>query len=225
MSGTCVGSTRDCGMPGEMCLISECDETTDMCRLQLNPDGTPCVDNVIKPYMMMILDNSGSMDQRISAGTNSCGRERTRMSDAKCALTNLVASNGDVVFGLERYKETCTGSCTGTCPADCGTGGAATCPSTCNSCTCNYLNCGACDPSAATVGVSGCPSNGSDADQGEILSPIVDDTQPNILKWIDYTCNGCGLTSGNPELSSDTWTPLAGSLRGCHLRPGTTGAT
>jgi hypothetical protein len=61
----------------------------------------------VKPYMMVIFDNSGSM-------------VGTPIAQAKTALTNIVSSAGDVIFGLERFTAVCN-----------------TCPSTCSSYTCN----------------------------------------------------------------------------------------
>ncbi|MBI5499485.1 MAG: MYXO-CTERM sorting domain-containing protein [Deltaproteobacteria bacterium] len=56
----------------------------------------------IKPYMLLIFDNSGSM-----AGTP--------LTQAKTAVTNMVSAAGDVIFGLERFQTTCTGCTTGSC--------------------------------------------------------------------------------------------------------------
>ena len=56
----------------------------------------------IKPYMLLIFDNSGSM-----AGTP--------LTQAKAAVTNMVSAAGDVIFGLERFQTSCTGCTTGSC--------------------------------------------------------------------------------------------------------------
>ncbi len=211
-AGSCTGDPRDCGAASEACLVVECDESTDRCREAPNPDGTACVDRNIKPHMMVILDNSGTMSAASGAGMNSCGRERTRISDAKCVLSTVVGSYGDIVFGLERFTQTTSGSCGGTCPAACGGG---TCPTTCSSCSALSLNCSSCDPSAASGAAGGCPAVGGTAAQGEILAPLVDDNQASILRWVDNRCDSCSRVGTNPELAAslDVFTPLAGSLR------------
>src|SRR5262245_45570947 len=58
----------------------------------------------VKPYFLVIVDNSGSMTASTGSGTNSCGREHTRMSDAKCVLQRVVNGYGDAVFGLTRFR-------------------------------------------------------------------------------------------------------------------------
>ncbi len=211
--GTCTGTPRNCGTPADNCLISVCDEPTMACKLAPNPAGPKCQDNSIKPYMMVIVDTSGSMDAPTGAGLNSCGHVQGRLSDAKCVLSNIVNSYGDVVFGLERFKEVTSGV-PSAAPAGCGTHACQTsCPDSCNACTVSTLFCGNCDPSAATAAAGNCPPTGGDADEGEVLTEIVDHQQDQILKWINYSVNGCGALATDPELSADTWTPIAGSLR------------
>jgi hypothetical protein len=161
---------------------------------------------------MVILDNSGTMSASTGSGLNSCGRERTRLSDAKCVLSTVVNGYGDIVFGLERFRQVTSGTCSGTC-SGCGAG---TCPATCTSCAATSLACGTCDPSAATPAAGGCPATGGAASQGEILAPTVEDAQADVLRWVDYACNSCSSAGGNPELgaASTVFTPLAGALRG-----------
>src|SRR5690606_20852697 len=153
----------------------------------------------VSPYFMVIVDNSGSMDDRTGPGTNSCGRERTRLSDAKCVLQSVVNGFGDVSFGLARYRATCDSrdSCSSSCTSSCG-------------CDCSFVDCGRCENDGRR-----CPNNGGSADQGQILVPIRDENQDDILEWIDYSCGSCGTGAGSdPELQAATWTPIAGSLRG-----------
>ncbi len=150
----------------------------------------------VKPSFMVIMDNSGSMDNSTGSGTNTCGQPQTRLSDAKCALQRTVNAFGDVQFGLERFRVSCSGSCSGGCATSCG-------------CNCPGLVCRGCDDAGG-----GCPSTGSTADRGEILAPIAEDNQDQILSWVDHSCNSCSTTGINPELVASTWTPLAGSLRG-----------
>ena len=54
----------------------------------------------IKPYMLLIFDNSGSMDG-------------APLTQAKAAVTNMVSAAGDVIFGLERFQTSCTGCTSG----------------------------------------------------------------------------------------------------------------
>ena len=61
----------------------------------------------VKPYFVVIVDNSGSMTNWTTAtppGMNTCGREQTRMSDAKCVLQQVVNAYGDVIFALMRFR-------------------------------------------------------------------------------------------------------------------------
>ncbi|MBI4509808.1 MAG: hypothetical protein HY698_09225 [Deltaproteobacteria bacterium] len=166
---------------------------------------------VVKPYFMVIVDTSGSMAAYTSGSsgdTNSCGKERTRMSDAKCVLGNMVNSYGEAVFGLTRYYEDCEGTCSvarDDCLAVCGT---STCPATCNTCSCSALNCSTCKSNG-----TGCPAIGATADAAQVLVPIREDNQADILKWIDYKCSSCDINGANSEIEANGYTPLAGSLR------------
>ena len=165
--------------------------------LLLAPSGASAQPTVVKPYFMVIVDNSGSMATGTGGGNNSCGFPHNRISDARCVLTQVVNGYGDVTFGLERFRETCSGTCNASCGTSCG-------------CSCSWLNCSGCGNSG-----SGCPATGANADQGQVLVPIADENQNDILAWVNSTCNTCTLNSAlNPELESDTWTPIAGSLRG-----------
>lgn len=143
----------------------------------------------VKPYFLVIVDNSGSMNNSTGSGSNSCGQPRTRFNDAKCVVQKIVNSYGDVVFGLERFTQTTSGSC---------------------GCSESSLSCSGCN----TTSGAGCPSSGSTASQGEILVPIEEDNQWKILEWVDFTCGSCGKTAGlQPELIHGTWTPIGGALR------------
>lgn len=140
----------------------------------------------IEPYFMVILDNSGSMAWSPGSTNNSCGVLTNRMSDAKCVLQRVVGGYGEVSFGLERFEDTCT---SGTCTPSCVTSG---------------------------CGCTGCSSICNDtASSAEVLVPIAEDNQNELLKWIDFTCNTCGESSSgsnNPEIYARVNTPLAGSL-------------
>jgi hypothetical protein len=58
----------------------------------------------VKPWFMVIVDNSRSMLET-DAGNNTCGfaNTTTRLANAKCALNRLVNGVGDAVFGLINF--------------------------------------------------------------------------------------------------------------------------
>jgi hypothetical protein len=148
----------------------------------------------VKPYFMVIVDNSGSMATTTgtTAERNSCGQDRTRMSDAKCVLQRVLASSGDAVFGLERFRVGSTGTPT-SIPTDCDT-----------TCGC--------------TGTTACGSTVESPTPGQVLVPIQEGNTANLLEWVNFTASSCGVTAGsNPELAARGGTPLAGSLRAARL--------
>ncbi len=72
----------------------------------------------LKPYVVMILDTSGSMDAATGAGPPSCGGLDNRLNHAKCAINRIVNSYGDMVFALSRFRETPSGSFATSCDAN-----------------------------------------------------------------------------------------------------------
>lgn len=46
--------------------------------------GAARAQTAVSPYFLIMVDTSGSMVASTGSGNNSCGRSRTRMSDAKC---------------------------------------------------------------------------------------------------------------------------------------------
>lgn len=60
----------------------------------------------LKPYVLMVVDTSGSMDSATSAGPPSCGGADTRLNHAKCAINKLSNSYGDMVLALGRFRHT-----------------------------------------------------------------------------------------------------------------------
>ena len=77
----------------------------------LNPLGSSAsAQTQIKPYFVVIFDDSGSMSASTGSGNNSCGQPRTRINDAKCALQQVVSAFGDVSFALTSFKEYGTGT-------------------------------------------------------------------------------------------------------------------
>ena len=224
---------------------------------------TAFAQEAVKPYFVVIVDNSGSMNDKVADGLNSCGQERSRMSDAKCAMQRVVNAYGDATFALARFQETTSGTCTGpvagenqaaacdldTCPSgsgcdrwrfetisrpgpdptgpwcgdcegkectdrcdffECNSAENYSCPATCTSCDYTTLDCGDCNESTG----ASCPATGSNADRGEILVPFGEENQDEIVKWVDFSCDTCDVTGSDPELGAETFTPLAGALRG-----------
>ena len=71
----------------------------------------------LKPYVVLALDTSGSMNMATGVGPPSCGGADTRLNHARCAINNIVNSYGDMVFALGRFRMTMSGtypSCTST---------------------------------------------------------------------------------------------------------------
>jgi len=152
----------------------------------------------VSPYFLIMVDTSGSMRGSTGSGNNSCGWERTRISDAKCVIQRVVNGYGDVTFGLGRFSQ--TGS-TGTCSASCPTGFA--------NCTCSGVNC-SCGPGCGCSFTARCDDT---AASGEVLVGFSSTNQADILRWTDATCGTCGNAIGsNPELRAGGNTPIDGTV-------------
>jgi len=71
----------------------------------------------VKPWFLLIVDTSGSMNACTTAPCgvndpkNSCGFQRNRLGDAKCALQRIIASTGDAELGLMQFAHPCNASC------------------------------------------------------------------------------------------------------------------
>src|SRR5438477_9934442 len=82
----------------------------------------------LKPYIVMILDTSGSMGGATGSGPPSCGGTDTKLDHARCAINNIVNSYGDIVFAFAKFRETPRGQCSNnntiacTQNSDCGVG-------------------------------------------------------------------------------------------------------
>src|ERR1041385_2395471 len=66
--------------------------------------------DVLKPYVVLILDTSGSMTGATGAGPTSCGKVDNRINHAVCAINSIVNSYGDMVFSLARFREVTAGT-------------------------------------------------------------------------------------------------------------------
>ena len=60
----------------------------------------------LKPYVVLQLDTSSSMQNATGFGPPSCpGSVDTRLSHAKCAINNIANSSGDLVLALARFRQ------------------------------------------------------------------------------------------------------------------------
>ena len=86
----------------------------------------------LKPYVLLVMDTSGSMDSATGAGPTSCGGNDTRRDHAKCAIRNIVNSFGDMVFALGRFRMAMGGTFPSCTLSGAGTSGGSTCNGTAN---------------------------------------------------------------------------------------------
>src|SRR5437868_1659192 len=78
--------------------------------------------DVLKPFVVMILDTSGSMTGATGSGPPSCGGTDRKLDHARCAIDNIVNSFGDIVFAFARFRMIAGGTFNGNC-----TQGSTTC--------------------------------------------------------------------------------------------------
>jgi Putative metal-binding motif len=165
--------------------------------LWLAPVRTAYAGDPLKPYVVLVLDTSGSMDAATGAGPPSCGGTDSRINHAKCAINQIANSYGDLVLGLARFRETPVGTYSTSCTADCSMSG---------------INCNACDEATG----AGCTAAMSADNLFELLTPLVDGNNGDTSRWTDFSCQTCGSSLGsNPEIfETGSATPLTGSLKG-----------
>ena len=158
--------------------------------------------NALKPYIVLVLDTSGSMQQATNSGPPSCADANgnpladTKLNHARCAINDIANSYGDMVFGLGRFRNVMSGTTT-----------AATFPTGC------------CSPGPGVGAGGGCPAGiacATPADnQFELLTPLIDGTNASTAAWTNFTGNTCTATGTDPEIwNADSSTPLEGALRG-----------
>lgn len=182
----------------------------------LSPDDARAGDP-LKPYVVFVLDTSGSMATATGSGPPSCGGADTRLDHARCAIRKIVNSYGDMVFALGRFRMADTGTTTANSfPSGCGATG------------------------AGTSGGATCNTNG---DMFQLLTPLVDGNNEAAEAWVNLTGNVCRAgtcsvttttpcqfdsdcpaaqtcvtTGANPEIwRADGNTPIEGSLNGSKL--------
>jgi hypothetical protein len=144
----------------------------------------------LKPYVVFVLDTSGSMGPDTGsgggptgAGPTSCGTSDTKLNHAKCALYNIVNSYGDMVFALGRFRMAMSGT-----PDSNGF------------------------PSGCSTSQSSC--TGTD-EKFELLTGLVDGNNEAASVWVDGSGNTCTASGSDPEVWLATGnTPIGGSLAG-----------
>ncbi|MDX2092322.1 MAG: VWA domain-containing protein [Kofleriaceae bacterium] len=173
----------------------------------------------LKPYVVLVLDTSGSMDAPTNAGPPSCGGTNTRLNHAKCAINKIVNSYGDMVFALARFRETAGGTFATTCDADGDVNG-----SEADQCTTSGISCNGCDcdGSDTTCG-TGCTANMRSDGRLEMLTALVDGNNELAGNLTDGSCGTCTMPAVGtaPAVNQEIWgtgsgTPLGGSMLGAH---------
>ena len=145
---------------------------------------------VLKPYVVLILDTSGSMidvgdGNPTGYGPPTCvsswaaGNVDNKLNDARCAIDNIANSYGDIVFGFGRFRNSMSGTTT-----------PATFPTGC----CSH------GPDSGASG--GCPAGptctGTD-EMFELLTPLIDGNNAATASWVNGTANTCTAAGTDPR--------------------------
>ncbi len=182
----------------------------------------------LKPFVVLILDTSGSMAQSTGSGAPSCGGTDTRLNHAKCAINNIVNSFGDMEFALGRFRETTNGTFTNSCDANLDSDGnpgiSFPVPSGGDQCSTQGVYCGDCDES---IGQGELCNNGFDcfpydgtgncvsgrcsgfgsctaADREfQLLTPLVDGNNDLAGNVTDGSCGTCSMSTAGADPTSD----------------------
>ena len=151
--------------------------------------------SALKPYVVLVLDTSGSMAEATGSGAPSCGGADTKLNHAKCAINKIANSYGDIVFALGRFRQLMGGTTTpATFPSGCCTSGPGVGAN--GACAAN----GACNTADSTM---------------EMLTGLVDGSNSASAVWANGTANTCTATGTDPEIwNADSNTPLEGALKG-----------
>ncbi len=179
----------------------------------------------LKPFVVLVLDTSGSMvaddcgggpgscGNPTGSGPPSCGGPDDKLNHAKCAINKIANSYGDMVFGLARFRTQSGGSIASNFPAGCCEAGPAI---------------GATNGCVAGLACSGLSGNTGDH-MFELLAPLRDGENQLAASWTNNTANTCTATGSDPEIwdaqgacvggngANNTCggaTPLEGVLRG-----------
>ena len=157
--------------------------------------------DVLKPYVVLILDTSGSMAGSTGSGPTSCGRSDQRINHAVCAINNIVNSYGDMVFSFARFRETTSGTAnmatttdTKACDTDLDGDGEEAGP-----CTTHGVNCRQCTTSGTTVT---CTSNNNCSNGDTCNTAVESNCTDDIDNDLDGKINdGCPTFMGTAETS------------------------
>ena len=172
---------------------------------------------VIRPWFMLVVDNSGSMNNSTGTGTNSCGYSRTRINDVGCVIRNATDGIGDATFGLATFNFSCR-TATPHYPNGVSSCGSGTCPSASSRPTPSTF------PSLPFPSFYGC------ANGGRLLVPMEEGRRYELRSWVDGVWSSCttvpavGSTGGNELCMVPTstngaligYTPNAAALRVTH---------
>ena len=186
-----------------------------VCATQPASAGDP-----LKPYVLLVLDTSGSMactsagcGNPTGSGPPSCGGIDNKLNHAKCAINNIVNAYGDMVFAFGRFRTTMGGTTTtqtfpgGCCEAGPGIGGTNGCTA---GPTCNLTN--------STTG-----------NLLQMMTALVDGNNQAAAAFVNFAGNSCTTGGTDPEIwdqpngctggggadgTCGGATPLEGVLRG-----------
>ncbi len=182
--------------------------------LSMDPAVWP---SAAKPYFMVLLDSTSSMNAAVAGAASACGFGTSRMAHAKCAVRTAMSTYaGTVNFGLSQFASVMTG-----CGASCY-GNAAGIPQPACTFGCypgEVTQTGSCDG----CGVKSTLGDATTSRGGRVLVPMhVDVTsgipQPSnlnaMLQYLDNTCTGNLEVGGVPTDGPVSGkTPINGGLR------------
>ena len=175
-----------------------------------------------RPYFMIVVDSSGSMNQPVGSAPSCSGYPDTRIGHAKCAVRKTITAFSEVNFGLSQFA-TVLADCQGT---SCYGNPYASlfCYPACFDEETALTGCYTCGPNNGTA-VPGTSALSYRRRRGaNILVPIPSDTgaaPPNLsslMQWVDNDC-GSNLEVASPPAGplNNSWqygkTPLNGVLR------------
>jgi hypothetical protein len=149
----------------------------------------------LEPAILLLHDSSASMGANATGfGPPGCaGGLNTRLDHAKCGLFETVASQGEPIYGLARFR-------TDTADTFCGDG-----------CVLSATSCQGCVPASG----NGCTPAMTGDSRVELLASLRPAQAADVLRWVDYACETCGHdTIVSPEIFAVGFGPIAGSLRG-----------
>ncbi len=201
----------------------------------------------LKPFVVLILDTSGSMHASTGSGPPSCGGSDSRINHATCAINRIVNSYGDMVFAMGRFRETTAGTFTSSCDANLdaegNVSGSFPVPSGGDQCSTQGVYCGNCNSNTGatlTCNVNADCTGGGACSAGvctfgacttqdrelEMLTALVDGNNQLAGQLTDGSCASCSMpaTGSNPTSANEIWgvsrftfTPLAAVLNGAKL--------